>query len=94
METTKDQMLAAASSWLMRRRGLVIAAAMLAAAAALAVGQHWLALVDLLPLLYILPCAVMMAVCMKGMGHGEQTDTAQVPARNDTPAPSDLRKPT
>jgi hypothetical protein len=94
METTKDQMLAAASSWLVRWCGLAIAAAMVAAAAALAVGQHWLAVADLVPLLYVLPCAVMMFVCMKGMGHGQQTDTAQIPARNDTPAPSDLRKPT
>ena len=94
METTKDQMLAAASSWLMRRRGLVIAAAMVAAGTALALGQHWLALADLLPLLYVLPCAVMMAACMKGMGHGQQPDTAQIPARSDTSAPSGGPQPT
>jgi hypothetical protein len=29
--------------------------------------QQWLSARDLLPLLYLLPCALMMAMCAKGM---------------------------
>jgi len=35
------------------------------------------AVADLVPLLYVLPCAAMMFVCMKGMSHGQQADTSQ-----------------
>src|SRR6266478_4232023 len=50
-----------------RSRGLVIAAAVttVAVAGALALGQHSLAAANLLPLLYVLPCAAMMFMCMK-----------------------------
>jgi len=58
---------------------------MVAAAAALALGQRWVAVADLVPLLYVLPCAAMMFVCMKGMSHGQQTDTSQNSTRNDAP---------
>jgi len=53
--------------WLSSRRGLVIVGASAAAVLALALSQQWLSARDLLPLLYLLPCAVMMAICAKGM---------------------------
>ncbi len=72
-----------------RSRGLVIAAAVttVAVAGALALGQHSLAAANLLPLLYVLPCAAMMFMCMKGMHHGQQKGAAQTEA----PAPTDVR---
>ena len=63
--------------WLSGRGRLVVAIAAAAAAIALALSQHWLAIADLVPRLAVLPCAVMMFHCMKGMNHGQQTDTAQ-----------------
>lgn len=71
-------------SWFGRHRGVVIAVITVAGATGLALSQHWLAAAALLPLLYVLPCAVMMFMCMKGMNHGEQP-AAQVHVRNDTP---------
>ena len=50
---------------------------------ALALSQHWLAIADLVPLLAVLPCAVMMFHCMKGMNHGQQTDTVQASLQNE-----------
>jgi hypothetical protein len=47
--------------------------------------QHWLAIADLLPLLAVLPCAVMMLHCMQGMKRGPQTDTAQASLQNEAP---------
>jgi len=41
-------------------------AAQFVAGAALALSQHWLTVVDLVPLLFVVPCAVMMFMCMKG----------------------------
>jgi hypothetical protein len=71
MTATDSQMIptAGGSSWLVRRRGPIIAAAAVAAAVALALGQHWVAVADLVPLLYVLPCAAMMFVCMR---HGHR----------------------
>jgi hypothetical protein len=94
MAATNGQVItpaAGGSSWLVRRRGLVIAVAMVAAAAALALGQRWVAVADLVPLLYVLPCAAMMFVCMKGMSHGQQTDTSKNSTRNDAPTAPDAR---
>jgi hypothetical protein len=73
-------------------RGLVIAAAVttVAAVGALALGQRWLAVANLLPLLYVLPCAAMMFMCMKGMSHGRQTATPQTAPRNEAPT-TDVR---
>lgn len=64
------------------RRGLLVGMAATAAAIALALGQHWLAVADLVPLLVVLPCTVMMFHCMKGMNRGEQTDAAQAAPQN------------
>jgi DUF2933 family protein len=77
--------------WLGRRRGLVIALTVAAAAAALALGQHWLAVADLVPLLFVLPCAAMMFMCMKGMNHGQQADTARASGHTETPTATDTR---
>jgi Protein of unknown function (DUF2933) len=58
-----------ASSWLSSRRVLVLA--VVAGIAALASGWYWLGFAAIAPLLFLLPCAAMMAFCMKGMGNGE-----------------------
>lgn len=60
------------------RRGLLVGVAAAAAAIALALGQHWLAIADLVPLLVVLPCAVMMFHCMKGMNRRQQNDTGRI----------------
>jgi hypothetical protein len=81
-----------ARHWQKRPRGIVIALAV-ASAALIALGQHWLAISDLVPLLIVLPCAAMMFKCMQGMNRGPQTDTS---ARSDTPTAPDTpnqRKP-
>jgi hypothetical protein len=61
-----------ARSWLTGWRPLAIAGLLIALIVALAVGQGWIAAATLLPLLYTLPCAAMMLVCMKGMNQGQQ----------------------
>ena len=80
--------------WLGGRRGLVVGAAIAAATAALALGQHWLAVADLVPLLFVLPCAVMMFHCMKGMKREAQTDGAQTSLPNASNPPASEVKPT
>src|SRR5712672_1280308 len=67
----------ASPGWLSGRRDLVAGVAAAAAAIALALSQHWLAIADLVPLLAVLPCAVMMFHCMKGMDRRQETDTAE-----------------
>ncbi len=66
-------------------RGLVFGGGAVAAAVALALNQHWLTVADLPLLLFLLPCAVMMLMCMKGMNHGQQTAGAQASANTDKP---------
>jgi hypothetical protein len=80
--------------WFSGRRGLVVGAAIAAATAALALGQHWLAVADLVPLLFVLPCAVMMFHCMKGMKRETQTDGAQTSLQNASNLPASEVKPT
>jgi hypothetical protein len=46
-------------------RGLLFITVLAAALAALAVSQNWIAFATLLPVLYVLPCAVLMYMCMK-----------------------------
>jgi hypothetical protein len=75
-------------SWLSRRRGLVFGGGAIVAGTALALGQHWLTVAELAPLLFTLPCAVMMFMCMK---HGQQTDGTQISAGVDTPVSTDTR---
>jgi len=76
--------------WLGGQRGLVIAAVVAAEAAALALGQHWLAAADLVPLLFVLPCAAMMFMCMKG-NHGQQTSAPPASTQGGTPTITDTR---
>lgn len=52
-----------------RTRWLVIAALLLAVTG-LALGSGVLSLAAILPLLYVLPCLLMMGVCMKSHGKG------------------------
>jgi hypothetical protein len=92
METTNVQLTApAAPGWLSGWRGPVVAMTAIAAALALAVGQHWLATADLVPLLFVLPCAVTMLKCMKGANREPQTGTTQAAAPSDTPTATDMR---
>ena len=76
----------ASPGWLSGRRSFVVGVAAAAAAIALALSQHWLAIADLAPFLAVLPCAVMMFHCMKGMNRGQQTDTAQASLPNEAPS--------
>jgi hypothetical protein len=47
--------------------------------------QHWLAIANLVPLLVVLPCAVMTFTCMKDMNRGQQADTVQISLQNAAP---------
>jgi hypothetical protein len=79
----------AASRWLSRPCGFVIALAV-ASAALIALGQHWLAIADLVPLLLVLPCAAMIFKCKKGVSRGPQTGIStqsDTPTAIDTPTP-------
>jgi hypothetical protein len=79
--------------WLSGRRGFAIAAVAAALTAAFALGQHWLTVADLVPLLFVLPCAAMMLRCLKGADGNLQPDTPQAPAQSDRPVDTDLRIP-
>jgi hypothetical protein len=68
--TTARPAPAKAPSWLSSRRGMFVITA-IAGIAALASGWYWLGFAAIAPLLFLLPCAVMMAFCMKGMGNSE-----------------------
>jgi hypothetical protein len=70
---------------LSRWRGLVFGGGAVVAALALALNQHWLTVADLPPLLFLLPCALMMLHCMKGMNHGQQASGAQASTNTDKP---------
>jgi hypothetical protein len=73
-------------NWFSRRRGLVLGVGAVLIGVAVALNQHWVALAALAPLLFVLPCAVMLIVCMKAMGHGPNDDAhaAKVPVGPDT----------
>lgn len=70
--------------WFVSWRGFAIAGALAAAAIVLALSQQWLSVRDLLPLLYLLPCAVMMAMCAKGMSQcdNQGSGSGKAQARN------------
>jgi len=104
MNTTSDRAVAPANdsfsryvvrggspSWLRRWYGLVVAGAVAAGVVAFALDKHWLAIADLAQLLFILPCAVMMFICMKGMNRGQQNDSAQASDRNETSPATDIQ---
>lgn len=77
-------------SWLHGRRGLVVGGVVAVAAVALALSQSWLALPNLIPLLFVLPCALMMLMCMKG-NHGQETDKTLTVARPETTVAAPVR---
>lgn len=63
------QQLQALWAWIKRRRLLVGSAAIVALG--LGLGWNWLAAAGVLPFLFAsLPCALMLGLCMKGMGSG------------------------
>jgi hypothetical protein len=72
-------------TWFGRRRGLFLAG-VVATGVAIGLSQHWLTVAELTPLLFILPCLVMMFMCMKGMNHGQRTNASSTSASTDTPA--------
>lgn len=61
-------------TWIKQHRLLVGSAAIVVLG--LALGWNWLAAAGVLPLLLFLPCALMMGMCMKGMGSGK-TDNSK-----------------
>ena len=92
MESTDVQTaVPAVPGWLSGRRGLVIAIAGAVAAVAIGAGQHWLAIADLVPLLFVLPCAMMMLKCMRGTNPGPQIGATPASAPSDTPTAIDIR---
>jgi hypothetical protein len=73
-------------TWIKHHRLLVGSAAIVVAG--LALGWNWLAAAGVLPFLYFLPCALMMGMCMKGMGSGKSGNAQD---KQDEPqADSDL----
>ena len=77
-----------APAFLRGRSGLLSLAAALAATGFLA-GWAWLGAAAVLPLLYTLPCAAMMAMCMKGHGGSDGNASAKPNAAantNDNPS--------
>src|SRR5258708_24129124 len=74
-----------------RWRGLAIAGVVIAVGMTVAFSQHWLAVASLAPLLFVLPCAVMMFICMKSMDHGQETGTKPASARDQTAPTTDAR---
>jgi hypothetical protein len=65
-----------ALAYLRRRRRLLLVVAALGIIAFFA-GWRWFGAAAMLPLLYTLPCAAMMAMCMRG--HGAPGNTSNAP---------------
>ena len=79
---------AKAPTWLSRGRRMLVLATAVAGIVALASGWYWLGFAAIAPLLFLLPCAAMMAFCMKGTDNGEsqcskKSAVAQVPNGGD-----------
>jgi hypothetical protein len=60
------------ATWFARNRVWLIAGLATAAGAGFALSQDWIAVANLVPLLFTLPCAAMMFMCMKGMRQGQR----------------------
>ena len=58
--------------WVAKRRGWIVAGAAAVAGTGVALGEGWVTVAGLTPILYTLPCAVMMLFCMRGMSRGMQ----------------------
>ena len=79
--------------WLRGRRGTLVLLG-LAAVAALAFGWYSLGFAAIAPIFYLLPCAAMMAMCAKGMGHGDgQSQSGRACAAGTTNANDQAAKP-
>jgi hypothetical protein len=59
--------------WVAKHRGWVVISSIAVAGTGVALGEGWMTVAGLAPLLYVAPCAVMMMFCMKGMSGGTQT---------------------
>ena len=59
-------------SWVAKRRGWVVLGSAAVVGTGLALGEGWVTVAGLAPLLYTAPCAIMMLFCMKGMSGGTQ----------------------
>jgi hypothetical protein len=67
--------------WIGRRRGLIFGGGAVVVLVALALSQQWFTLAGLLPLLFVLPCALMMFMCM----NHHQTGGSQTSVNPDDP---------
>lgn len=70
-------------AWVARHRGWVVLGSAAVAGTGVALGEGWVTVAGLAPLLYSAPCAVMMLFCMKGMSGGMQATQDPAP----TPVP-------
>lgn len=82
-----------AGDWLRRHRLATIAA--VAAAIGLAFGWNWLAAVGVLPLLFaMLPCTLMLGMCMRGMnGNSKTAPNEATQSTNDGEASQHVASP-
>jgi hypothetical protein len=78
-----EQQRSGVPAFLTGRKGLVLAAAVFGIIALVA-GWTWFGTAAVLPLLYTLPCAAMMAMCMRGNGGaGKAADQADSGGRTE-----------
>ena len=80
----------ASGGWFGGRRGLIFGGGAIVVAVALALDQHWLSTAAFTLLLFLLPCAVMMFMCMRGMNHGQRSDSPEASAPAES-TPTDHR---
>ena len=73
-ENTTSSWAAAAGRHLRERRSMY--AILLVAGLGLALGGAWWGFAAILPFVYVLPCAAMMAMCMRGHGASGQASGA------------------
>lgn len=69
-DTAVDPKDAPCSSGMGNRRKWLLALSAVLAIAALALGSVWLGFAAILPFLYVLPCLLMLAICMR---HGSSS---------------------
>jgi Protein of unknown function (DUF2933) len=65
-----------------QHRSVIIAVTLAAAVAAFALSQYWLPAATFAPLILLVPCAVMMFMCMRGMNRSEQANP-EVPSGSE-----------
>lgn len=71
-------------NWLVKRRGWVVIGLIAVTGTGVALGEGWITVAGLAPLLYTLPCAVMMMFCMRGMMSQGQSSA---PPQTSSPVP-------